>query len=100
MKKSTLIAIIVGLVAFLGAVAGALYVLKRKGIIAVDEEYECEFEDNISDGLDRIDSKAKDYGKKAKKEAKQIEKKVEGTIDSAEEKVEGAVDEVRNHFGF
>ena len=96
MKRSTLVAIIVGLITFIGAVAGTLYYLKKRGIIFIGDEYECEFEDVIDRDIDILETKACDIGKKAKK----VEKKIEKSFEAVEEKIEDAVEEAKSEFGF
>ena len=44
MKKSTLFGIIIGLVALLGAIAGALYILKKRGFLLFDDCCEYDFD--------------------------------------------------------
>jgi len=75
MKKSTLIYIIVGLVALISAVAGALYVLKKRGILFLDDCCEFDYDDcgcesddcqcNLDDVAEVIEEKSKKAVKKA-----------------------------------
>jgi len=79
MKKSTLIAIIVGLVALLSAIVGALYVLKKRGILFVDDDYECEFNECCADSPASIDIDIDEPVKKVKRTSKKAEEAVEET---------------------
>lgn len=45
MKKGSLIAIIIGLVSLISAIIGALYVLKKRGILFTDDDYDYDFDD-------------------------------------------------------
>ena len=100
MKRSTLIAIIVGLVTFIGAVAATLYYLKKRGIIFVDDEYECKFEEVEGNVLGKIEDTVSDVAKKAVSAVKGKEKQVESLVKELEAKAETATEEASGHFGF
>ncbi|MCL2538942.1 MAG: hypothetical protein FWE66_01255 [Oscillospiraceae bacterium] len=81
MKRSTLIAIIIGLVALLSALVGALYVLKKRGILFNDDDYEYEFDDYSDDESASIDIDLDEPVKKVRRVLKKTEAQPEEASD-------------------
>ena len=55
MKKSSLIFIIIGLISLISAIIGALYVLKKRGILFADDEFEYDFDDFDDDEFELLE---------------------------------------------
>ncbi|NLL91267.1 MAG: hypothetical protein GX222_02460 [Ruminococcaceae bacterium] len=90
MKKSTLIAIIVGLITFIGAAVATLCYLKRKGILFVDEdEFDYDLEDDFEEGIEVLDEASEC-----------VVDDIDDEISEAKDNLEEKVDDLKDRFGF
>ncbi|NMA06980.1 MAG: hypothetical protein GX928_04635 [Ruminococcaceae bacterium] len=90
MKKSTLIAIIIGLITFIGAAVATLCYLKKKGILFIDEdEFDYDLEDDFEDGVEILDEVTEN-----------VVDNVDDEISEAKDNLEEKVDDLKDRFGF
>ena len=99
MKRKTLVTIIFCLVTFLATAAAAIYMLRKRGIIFIDGDCDCEFDED-SDELDDLEGFDRSVGGRIKRFARRFDSRAEEDASDAEDVREGEAEDAKSDFGF